>query len=72
MKLQASAAKDADRKRAVDRVQEIVFEQQPFLYLVYPNLLYADSPRLAGVELSVLQPGVVSNIDYIHWETAKP
>ncbi len=72
MKLQAAAGKDADRKRAVDRVQEIVFEQQPFIYLVYPNMLYADSPRLAGVELSVLQPGVVSNIDYIHWKEGKP
>ena len=72
MKLQAAAAKDADRKRAIDRVQEIVFEQQPFLYLVYPNMLYADSPRLAGVELSVLQPGVVSNIDYMHWQAVKP
>lgn len=72
MNLQASAAKDADRKRAVDRVQEIVYEQQPFIYLVYPNVLYAVSPRLAGVALSVLQPGVVSDIDSIHWKTGRP
>ncbi len=68
MKAQAVAAKDADRKRAVDRVQEIVFEQQPFVYLVYPNALYAASPKLGGVDLSVLQPGVVSNIDMFQWK----
>lgn len=72
MKLQAAAGRDADRKRAVDRVQEIVYEQQPFIYLVYPNMLYAASARLAGVELSVLQPGVVSNIDYFQWKAGKP
>ena len=67
MQLQAAAPTDKERKRAVDRVQQIVAEQQPFIYLVYPNMLYAVSPSLSGVQLSVLQPGVVSNIDMIRW-----
>ena len=46
--------KDADRKRAVDRVQQIVADQQPFIYLVYPNTLYAVSPELTGVQPAVL------------------
>jgi len=71
MQLQAETLNEKDRKRAVDRVQQIVFEQQPFIYLVYPNMLYAVSPLLAGVELSVLQPGVVSNIDMIHSKAAR-
>jgi peptide/nickel transport system substrate-binding protein len=68
MQLQASSANDTERKRAVDRVQQIVADQQPFIYLVYPNMLYAVSPALSNVELTVLQPGVVSNIDWIRWK----
>ena len=68
IQLQAAASSQPDRKRAIDRVQQIVAEQQPFIYLVYPNALYATSPSLSGVELSVLQPGVVANIDFIRWK----
>lgn len=71
MQLQAETLNEKDRKRAFDRVQQIAFDQQPFTYLVYPNMLYAVSPLLAGVELSVLQPGVVSNIDMIHWKEGR-
>ena len=67
MRSQASSDKPLERKHAVDRVQEIVAEQQPFIYLVYPNSLYAASPRLAGVLLTPLQPGVVSNIEFFQW-----
>jgi peptide/nickel transport system substrate-binding protein len=65
MNAQAAAATDAERKRSVDRVQQIVAEEQPFIYLVYPNMLYAVSTSLSNAYLSVLQPGIVSNIDYI-------
>jgi peptide/nickel transport system substrate-binding protein len=68
MQAQAASATDAERKREVDRVQQIVAEEQPFIYLVYPNVLYATSPSLSGVQLSVLQPGVVSNVDFIGWK----
>jgi peptide/nickel transport system substrate-binding protein len=65
MNAQAVAATDAERKRSVDRVQQIISEEQPFIYLVYPNVLYAVSPSLSNVQLTVLQPGIVSNIDFI-------
>lgn len=68
MLAQAATTDLAARKRAVNRVQEIVYEQQPFIYLVYPNALCAVSPMLSGVELTVLQPGVVSNIDMMRWQ----
>jgi peptide/nickel transport system substrate-binding protein len=71
MLLQASTPIEKERKRATDRIQQIVFEQQPFIYLVYPNMLYAVSSSLSGVNLSVLQPGVVSNIDMIRWKEAR-
>ena len=68
MQLQASSQIQHQRKLSVDRVQQIVADKQPFIYLVYPNMLYAVSPALAGVDLTVLQPGVISNIDVIRWK----
>ena len=65
MRLQASTLLDKDRKKAVDQVQQIVTDQQPFIYLVYPNALYAISPALAGVQPAVMQPGLVWNIPNI-------
>jgi len=63
MNQQAGSLKDSDRKQAVDRVQQIVADQQPFIYLVYPNALYAVSPKLLGVHPAVLEPGLVWNVE---------
>jgi peptide/nickel transport system substrate-binding protein len=63
MHLQATSLKQSERKRAVDRVQQIVADQQPFIYLVYPNVLFAVSPKLQGVQPALLQPGLVWNIE---------
>jgi peptide/nickel transport system substrate-binding protein len=68
MNVQASSLNDADRKQAVDRVQQIVADEQPFIYLVYPNALYAVSPRLQGVQPAVLSPGLVWNIESLRLE----
>jgi peptide/nickel transport system substrate-binding protein len=68
MGLLAATPDDKERKRALDKVQQIVADQQPFIYLVYPNMLYAVSPQLTGVDLTLLQPGIVSNIDWIRWQ----
>lgn len=63
MTRQSSAQDPAERKRCIDRLQKIVAEEQPFLYLVHPNTLVAVAPSAQGAQLSVLQPGVVSAID---------
>jgi peptide/nickel transport system substrate-binding protein len=63
MNRQASSLNDANRKQAVDRVQQIVADQQPFIYLVYPNVLLAVSPRLQGVQPAVLEPALVWNVE---------
>lgn len=63
MNRQASSLIDSDRKQAVDRVQQIVADQQPFIYLVYPNVLLAVSPRLQGVQPAVLEPSLVWNVE---------
>jgi peptide/nickel transport system substrate-binding protein len=63
MNRQATSQNDTERKQAVDRVQQIVADQQPFIYLVYPNTLVAISPRLQGVEPAVLEPELVWNVE---------
>jgi peptide/nickel transport system substrate-binding protein len=62
MQEQATTLLQRDRKAAADKVQQIVADQQPIIYLLYPNALYAVSPRLSGVQPSVFQPGLVWNI----------
>jgi peptide/nickel transport system substrate-binding protein len=68
MNLQAGSLSDAERKRAVDRVQQIVADEQPFIYLVYPNALFAVSPKLQGVQPAVLAPGLVWNVENLRLE----
>jgi len=63
MNQQASVTRDADRKRAVDRVQQIVADQEPFIYLVYPNALVAVSPTLQGIQPAVLEPRLTWNVE---------
>ena len=63
MRTQATSLRFEDRKRAFDRVQQIVADQQPYIYLVHPNVLYAVSPKLEGVAPTVFQPNLVWNID---------
>jgi peptide/nickel transport system substrate-binding protein len=65
MELQATSALPQVRKGAIDRVQQIVADQQPFIYLVYPNALQAISPQLRGVQPTIVSPGPVWNIDYL-------
>jgi len=63
MKKQASELDPKKRKRAFDRVQQIVSEQQPFIYLVNKNALSALSTRVIGSEAVVLHPHTFWNVD---------
>lgn len=68
---QSTAADGAERRRCMDRLQHIVSEQQPFIYLVHPNLLYAVSDSVQGAQISALQPGIVSAIDTMRTSAVK-
>ncbi len=63
MHVQAGTSDLKARKAAIDRAQVIVAQEQPFIYLVYPNVLCATSPALKDVHFTVLQPDVVSDIE---------
>jgi len=67
MREQASANDPAKRKAAFDKVQQIVWEQEPFIYLVNKNALSAVSPSLAGVTPVVLRPQTYWNIETLRF-----
>jgi peptide/nickel transport system substrate-binding protein len=71
MQRQATSLLPSDRKQAIDRVQQIVADQQPFIYLVYPDALEAISPALQGVRPSILSPRLIWNIDSIRLQGAQ-
>lgn len=63
MRAQASTLDDQKRKQYFDRVQEIAWEQEPFIYLVTKNALSAVSPSVANAHPVVLRPQVFWNVD---------
>ena len=63
MREQATAATDKERKAKFDRVQQIVAEQQPFIYLINKDVLLAVSPSVVGVRPVVLNPQGFWNVD---------
>jgi len=71
MQEQATTPLQRDRKLAFDQVQQIVADQQPFIYLVHPNTLYALSPNLTGVQPSVFRSGLIWNIVNVHRQGQK-
>jgi peptide/nickel transport system substrate-binding protein len=65
MQAQTQSADPKKRRAAWNRVQEIVYEQQPMIYLVNKNALSAISPALANATPVVLRPQTYWNIDQI-------
>jgi peptide/nickel transport system substrate-binding protein len=68
MRQQAGAASQAVRKKAFDRVQRIVIEEAPAIYLVNPDVLCAVSPLLRGAAPSPLPPHLYWNIENLGLE----
>ena len=65
MRAQASAISPRKRKMSFDRVQTIVMEQAPFIYLVNRNALSAISTSLRGASPVVLRPQTYWNADQL-------
>jgi len=65
MHSQASAADPRKRKEKFDRVQEIVAEQTPFIYLVNQNALSAVSGTVEGANPGILSPQTFWNAERI-------
>jgi len=66
MRAQASTADGQKRKALFDRVQEIVSEQAPVIYLLNRNALVGIAPTVRNVQPSALHPRLVWNVDEIY------
>jgi len=65
MQAQSSASTDKKRKLDWDKVQQIVADQQPFIYLVNKDAMSAISPAVVGSSPSVLDPHVFWNAEVL-------
>jgi peptide/nickel transport system substrate-binding protein len=65
MRVQASAVDPNKRKEAFDRVQEIVAEQQPFIFLINKNALSAVSTAVHGAAPVILWPQTYWNAEWL-------
>lgn len=68
LRLQQASTLQVERKRAFDRVQEIIAEQAPILYLVHPDVLAGVSRAMRGVQPSALPPHLFWNIEHLSVE----
>ena len=65
MRKQASELRPEIRKRWFDRVQQIAWEQEPFLYLVNKDSLMAFSPQLQNTAPAAIAPQAYWNIEML-------
>ncbi|MBL8212468.1 MAG: ABC transporter substrate-binding protein [Bryobacterales bacterium] len=65
MQAQAGLADARQRKAKFDRVQRILWEQTPIVYLLHKNYLVAVSPNLQGADPRPLAPQTYWNIEWI-------
>jgi peptide/nickel transport system substrate-binding protein len=68
MRAQATALTDKKRKESFDRVQQIIYEQQPFIYLVNRDVLTAVSAAIVGAAPAILNPPAFWNIDVLQFK----
>jgi len=66
MLAQAAAQDPYKRKFAFDKVQEIVADKAPMLFLVNPNALSAVSPNVKNVSPATLRPQIYWNADRLY------
>jgi peptide/nickel transport system substrate-binding protein len=65
MRVQASTNDVKKRKEAFDRVQEIVVEQSPFIFLINKNALSAVSTTVHGASPVILSPQTYWNAEWL-------
>lgn len=65
MRKQSSSLDPQIRKEAFDRVQQIVWEQAPMIFLVHKNALVAVSPALRNAAPTPLNPQTFWNVEYL-------
>ncbi|HLK69112.1 MAG TPA: ABC transporter substrate-binding protein [Bryobacteraceae bacterium] len=69
MRAQAAEQRPEARKALFDQVQQIVWEQEPFIYLVNKHSLMAFSPQLRNLAPATVRPEAYWNIEQIQKST---
>ena len=59
------------RKKLYDRVQQIVSEQLPFIFLATPNILTAAKPQVGNFQPALLEHYTLWNADQIYLRNAE-
>lgn len=70
-RLQISEPSREARKKAFDRMQEIMVEQEPMIYLVNPDYLYAAAPSVQGLQPATVPPQLWWNVAQISLRQAE-
>ena len=63
MREQAASGDEHRRKKDWDRVQQIAWEQEPFIYLINKDALVAIAPTVKNAEPSVFRPQTFWNVE---------
>ena len=60
----------ADRKRMFDKVQALVAEHDPMIFLASPHILVAAKPTLGNFTPAILPHYALWNVDELYWRAA--
>jgi peptide/nickel transport system substrate-binding protein len=66
MEQQLTATNSAQRKKLYDRVQEILAERQPMIFLASPDILVGAKKSIGNFHPAVLEPYVLWNVDQLY------
>jgi peptide/nickel transport system substrate-binding protein len=70
MRAQVSMLDPSARKRAYDRVQQIVADNLPFIFLVSPNVLVGSRTGLGNFRPVILNHHLLWNVEELFWRAA--
>jgi peptide/nickel transport system substrate-binding protein len=66
MEQQLTATNDAQRKKLYDRVQEILVQRQPMIFLASPDILVGAKKNIGNFHPAVLEPYVLWNAEQLY------
>jgi peptide/nickel transport system substrate-binding protein len=67
MEQQLDAQSYAQRKKSFDRVQEILAENQPMIFLASPDILVGAKKSVGNFHPTVLEPYVLWNVEQLYF-----
>jgi peptide/nickel transport system substrate-binding protein len=70
MEQQRDAPTNEQRKKSFDRVQEILAENQPMIFLASPDILTGAKDSIGNFHPAVLEPYVLWNVEQLYFRTA--